>query len=83
MIDFDPSNPQAGFGALLVCGEADSGCLFASPSPNLDPKIDHGTIYESARYAERRDDIDRLMFSVMMQAKDRLNQPAHGTDTER
>ena len=44
--------------------------------PYLDPKIYDDSIYESMKYAERRDDIGRLMLSVMMQARNRLNQPA-------
>jgi arsenate reductase len=71
----DKANPQAGFAALMVCGEADAECPFVKGAslrvsmPYLDPKIyDDGT-FESAKYAERRDDIGRLMLSVMMQAR--------------
>lgn len=74
----DPSNPQTGFAALMVCSEADAGCPFVKGAtlrlsmPYLDPKIyDDGT-YESAKYAERRDDIGRLMLSAMMQARREL-----------
>jgi hypothetical protein len=79
-IYFDASNPQRGFAALMVCGEADTTCPLVKGAalrismPYLDPKIyDDGT-YESLKYAERRDDIGRLMLSVMMQVRNRLDQ---------
>ncbi len=71
----DKSNPQEGFAALMVCSEADEGCPFVKGAklrlsmPYLDPKIYDGGAYESAKYAERRDDIGRLMLSVMIQAR--------------
>jgi arsenate reductase (thioredoxin) len=71
----DPANPQQGFAALMVCGEADAGCPFVKGSalrmsmPYLDPKIYDGGVSEAAKYAERRDDMGRLMLSVMMQAR--------------
>ena len=83
----DPANPQQGFSALMVCGEADAACPFVKGSalrvsmPYLDPKIYDGGAYETAKYAERRDDIGRLMLSVMMQARGRV--AAVGTPTER
>ena len=40
--------------------------------PYLDPKIYDDGAYEAAKYAERRDDIGRLMLSVMMQARGEL-----------
>jgi arsenate reductase (thioredoxin) len=83
----DPANPQSGFAALMVCGEADAGCPFVKGSalrvsmPYLDPKLyDDGSL-ESAKYAERRDDMGRLMLSVMMQARQRI--ASVGTPTER
>ncbi|MFI5386385.1 MAG: hypothetical protein ACHQ50_09725 [Fimbriimonadales bacterium] len=75
----DSSNPQSGFAALMVCGEADAACPFVKGAtlrvsmPYLDPKIYDGGAYETAKYAERRDDIGRLMLSVMMQARNRLD----------
>jgi arsenate reductase (thioredoxin) len=75
----DASNPQSGFAALMVCGEADEACPFVKGAtlrvsmPYLDPKIYDGGAYESAKYAERRDDIGRLMLSVMMQVRSRLD----------
>ena len=83
----DPANPQGGFAALMVCGEADAGCPFVKGSalrvsmPYLDPKIYDGGSLESAKYAERRDDMGRLMLSVMMQARQRI--ASAGTSTKR
>lgn len=74
----DSSNPQKGFAALMVCSEADEGCPFVKGAalrlsmPYLDPKIYDGGAYESAKYAERRDDIGRLMLAVMVQARGEL-----------
>ncbi|WP_165252245.1 hypothetical protein [Paludisphaera soli] len=71
----DPGNPQDGFAALMVCSEADEGCPFVRGAsfrlsmPYLDPKIYDDGAYEAAKYAERRDDIGRLMLSVLMQAR--------------
>jgi hypothetical protein len=82
----DPANPQQGFAALMVCSEADAACPFVRGAalrvsmPYLDPKIYDGSAFESAKYAERRDDMGRLMLSVMMQARQRVaalgSQPA-------
>jgi hypothetical protein len=74
----DASNPQEGFAALMVCGEADAACPFVKGAtlrismPYLDPKIYDDSKYEATKYAERRDDIGRLMLSVMMQVRNRL-----------
>jgi arsenate reductase len=74
----DPSNPQQGLAALMVCGEADAACPFVKGAslrvsmPYLDPKIYDGGAYESAKYAERRDDMGRLMLAVMVQARRRI-----------
>jgi hypothetical protein len=71
----DSSNPQSGFAALMVCSEADEACPFVKGAnlrlsmPYLDPKIYDGGAYESAKYAERRDDIGRLMLSVMVEVR--------------
>jgi hypothetical protein len=74
----DPANPQQGFAALMVCGEADAACPFVKGAaqrvsmPYLDPKIyDDGSL-EAAKYAERRDDMGRLMLAAMMQARQRI-----------
>ena len=74
----DASNPQKGFAALMVCSEADAACPAVKGAgkrvsmPYLDPKIYDGSPFETAKYAERRDDIGRLMLAVMMQARQRL-----------
>ena len=68
---FDAANPQQGFAALMVCGEADAACpvrqgcrrphLDALPGPE-DLRRQH--LRSRIKYAERRDDIGRLMLSV-------------------
>jgi hypothetical protein len=74
----DPSNPQDGFAALMLCGEADANCPVVNGAsirismPYLDPKIYDDSEYEASKYAERRDDVGRLMLSVMMQVRNRL-----------
>lgn len=74
----DSSNPQSGFAALMVCGEADAGCPLVTGAalrlsmPFEDPKDFDGEPTEGEKYAERRDDIGRLMLSVMMQARELL-----------
>ena len=74
----DPSNPQPGFAALMVCDEADAGCPAVRGAalrlslPFADPKSFDDTPEEAARYAERRDDIGRLLVWVMEQARRRL-----------
>ena len=76
---FDRRNPQEGFAALMVCGEADAGCPVVKGAslrvsmPYLDPKIYDGGAYESLKYAERRDDIGRLMLSVLGRVRHRLD----------
>ena len=75
----DKSNPQAGFAALMVCGEADAACPFVKGAslrismPYLDPKIYDDSIYEATKYAERRDDMGRLMLSVFLRVRQRLD----------
>lgn len=79
----DPANPQQAFAALMVCGEADAACPVVKGAslrismPYLDPKIYDGGSYETLKYAERRDDVGRLLLSVMMQARNRLDQPSN------
>jgi hypothetical protein len=78
----DAANPQEGFAALMVCGEADAACPVVRGAacrismPYLDPKIYDDGAFESNKYAERRDDVGRLMLCVMMQARNRLSLPA-------
>ena len=85
---FDASNPQQGFAALMVCGEADAACPLVKGAvrismPYPDPKIYDDSTDEALKYAERRDDIGRLMLSVMMQVRNRLNQVVHLEPNER
>jgi hypothetical protein len=74
----DAHNPQSGFASVLVCSEADEACPKVPgasarvPVPYLDPKAFDGAAFESAKYAERRDDIGRFVLSVLMQARRRL-----------
>jgi hypothetical protein len=74
----DESNPQTGFAALMVCSEADAECPRVAGAavrismPYLDPKIYDGSQYEAAKYAERRDDLGRLMVAALLQVRRRL-----------
>ena len=74
----DAANPSSGFAALIVCSDAEEDCpLIKGAStriamPYLDPKAYDGTKLEAQKYAERRDDIGRLMLAVMMRARLRL-----------
>lgn len=70
----DPSNLQSGFASLVVCGEADSGrpmvrgVAVRISMPFEDSNEFDGELCKMEKYAERRDDIGRLMLSVMVQA---------------
>ncbi len=72
----DPSNPQQDFAALMVCDEADAGCPAVRGAalrislPFPDPKTFDQTPEEATRYAERRDDLGRLMLWVMMRTRE-------------
>lgn len=78
----DASNPKKGFAALMVCSEADAGCPFVPGSslrvsmPYLDPKLFDDSPDEAEKYRECRDDIGRLLLSVMIQARHRGPQPS-------
>lgn len=67
----DAVNPQKGFAALMVCNEADAGCPMVRGAsvrismPFDDPKEFDGQVVEPEMYAERRDEIGKVMFSVM------------------
>ncbi|HUY33240.1 MAG TPA: hypothetical protein VMV69_10705 [Pirellulales bacterium] len=75
----DESNPRAGFAALMVCGGADAACPLVKGAalrismPYLDPKVYDDGEFEAAKYAERRDDLGRLMLAVMSQVRRRLD----------
>ncbi len=74
----DATNPSSGFAALIVCSDAEEDCPIIKGAstriamPYLDPKAYDGSAIEARKYAERRDDIGRLVLSVMMQARLRL-----------
>ncbi|HUY92347.1 MAG TPA: hypothetical protein VMV10_26635 [Pirellulales bacterium] len=76
----DFHNPKSGFAALMVCTHADRNCPIVEGAsrrismPYLDPKAYDGGEYESAKYAERRDDMGRLMLAVMLKARRKLCQ---------
>jgi arsenate reductase (thioredoxin) len=61
----------------MVCDETDAGCPAVGGAslrlslPFADPKSFDGTPEEAARYAERRDDMGRLLMWVMEQARRR------------
>lgn len=75
----DPSNAQQGFAAILVCSDADKECPIVRgaakriPLPFNDPKAFDGQPEEEAKYAERRDDIGRLMMLVMKQVREKVD----------
>lgn len=74
----DAKNPKKGFAAVMVCNEADSDCPRVTGAalrlsmPYEDPKTYDGSSFEQLKYAERRDDIGRTLFSVMCQVKREL-----------
>ena len=43
-------------------------------TPYLDPKVFDGSPYEASKYAERRDDVGRMLLAAMMQARHRIAQ---------
>lgn len=69
----DQPNPQAGFGAILTCSDADKKCPTVSgatvriPVPYDDPKISDNTAKETVTYDERCRQIAREMLFVMSQ----------------
>jgi arsenate reductase len=75
----DESNPHEGFAALMVCDEADAACPFVPGAdlrvsmPYVDPKLYDNSPFEKVKYAERRDDMGRLMVAIMLQARQRLS----------
>jgi hypothetical protein len=74
----DVSNPQSGFAAIMICSQADSECPMVKGAsrrismPYLDPKMYDDSEYEGAKYAERRDDVGRLMLAVLLKARRQL-----------
>jgi hypothetical protein len=74
----DPHNPGKAFIALLVCDEVDGSCPNVPGAsqriamPFQDPKSFDGSDLESAKYSERRDEIGRVMLSIVLKAKRHL-----------
>ena len=77
----DSSNPAAGFAAIMVCTEADSECPSVQGAalrlsmPFLDPKSYDDSQYETAKYAERRDDMGRTLLAAMAIASRKSAKP--------
>jgi hypothetical protein len=73
-----PHNPDKAFIALLVCDEAEGSCPNVQGAsqriamPFQDPKSFDGSDLESAKYSERRDEIGRVMLSIVLKAKRHL-----------
>jgi arsenate reductase len=71
----DPANPASGFAAIMVCDEADGACPtipgadLRIPLPFQDPKSSDDSPAETAQYAERRDEIARVLLHGLLQAK--------------
>jgi hypothetical protein len=65
------TNPKKGFGAVMVCSEADKSCPsvagadFRLGLPYEDPKLFDGTALQDKKYDERCRQIAREMFFVM------------------
>jgi arsenate reductase len=74
----DAGNPQSGFAAVMVCSQADTECPAVKGAsrrvsmPYLDPKMYDDSEYEEVKYAERRDDLGRLMLAVLLKARRQL-----------
>ncbi len=76
----DPVNPQSGFAALMVCSEADAECPNVRGAaerismPFLDPKSYDDSRFEVAKYAERRDEIGRVLLAALGEARRLIDQ---------
>lgn len=74
----DALNPRSGFAAVMVCTQADAECPIVHGAsrrismPYLDPKAYDDSEYEAAKYAERRDDLGRLMLAVLLKSRRQL-----------
>lgn len=74
----DALNAQSGFAAIMVCTQADTDCPIVRGAsrrismPYLDPKAYDDSEYEAAKYAERRDDLGRLMLAVLLKSRRQL-----------
>lgn len=67
----DPPNPNAGFGAIMTCTDADEACPFVPGAsarfslPYEDPKAFDGSPQQAEKYAERSRQIAAEMSFVM------------------
>ena len=67
----DPSLPESGFAAVMVCDEADAGCPIVPGAairismPFPDPKTADDTPREGEQYAATRDALGRIMLAVL------------------
>ena len=74
----DSHNPGKAFIALLVCDEADASCPNVRGAshriamPFQDPKSFDGSELEAIKYSEQRDEIGRIMLSIVLKAKHHL-----------
>lgn len=70
----DPTNPQKGFAAVMVCDSADEACpvVFGAALrvslPFVDPKRSDGTPAEAQTYADSGQEIGQVMAWLMGQA---------------
>ena len=75
----DPSNPSAGFVAMMCCSDADEKCPVVTGAIGRialhyrDPKESDGTKAESTTYDQRRDEIAAEMFFLMREVSNKLN----------
>lgn len=76
----DPSNPNQGFAAIMVCEEANAECPIVKGAslriamPFQDPKSFDGSTEERERYIERRDQIARVLWTVLKRAHDQRSE---------
>lgn len=67
------------FAAIMVCAEADAECPHVRGAslrlslPFLDPKLFDGSTFEAAKYAERRDEIARVLLAALTGARRIVN----------
>lgn len=70
-----PPNPDGGFGAVMVCDDADEACPVVDGAagrfaiPFVDPKVSDNTPAEAATYDERCAQIAREMLYAMTRAR--------------
>lgn len=71
----DPSLPQAGFAAIMVCDDASETCPLVPGAairvsmPFDDPRIADGQVREEVAYRESRDEIGRVLMCALVDAR--------------